>query len=430
VAARRASKSILLLLSVLLPVLLACAGLRDRIGIAILKEDLVLNFERGADLLPPEGLRATSTADRSIALAWDPVLVGDVAGYAITRAAQPDAPYLLVGQTYSRFGTVFTDRGTGPQRLGDGKPYHYRVHPYDRQGRVSRSHAYMLAGTDPRPAVPRALRAYSNLPRRVVLAWEPNDDPSVDGYVVERSPTVAGPWEAVGGSGGRLHTVYEDPVPGDLRVMYYRAIAKNRYGGQSDYTEPVRAVTKAEPLPPIGLAVQERALGRVELAWERNVEPDLVGYEIWRRPVEKGRKTVLQKLATVNGDATAFSDAGVACGARVLYRVRAVDDDGLVSSFSGPLEVDTIGLDFRLEAPRTLVWSVERLPQPARLRLVRTRRWLPDQGLLIEPGATRVSLAGLPAGRQRLVLTVEPAATPAARPIRCELALALPTSGS
>jgi fibronectin type 3 domain-containing protein len=404
--------------------LAGCAALRQRLGDAIVAEGLALSFDRRVDLLPPEGLRVTSTADRSIALAWDPVLVGDVAGYAILRAARPDAPYALVGQTTSRFGTVHTDQGSGPQRLGDGQGYHYRVHPYDAQGRVSRSHAYLHAATDPRPEAPRGLHAYSSLPRRVVLVWEPHPDPSVAGYSIERSPTVAGPWEAVGGSESRLETVYEDGVPGDLRVMYYRVLARNRFGGQSDLTEPVRAVTKAEPLPPVGLAVRASTLGRIDLAWEPNVEPDVAAYEIWRSPIEAARRGPLERIGTVARDARSFSDTSVGCGARVRYRLRAVDEDGLLSAFSGPLEVEALGLGLALETPLSLTWNAGRVPPEARVSLVRLRDWWPDQTLPIS-AAGRAELPELGAGRHRIVAIVElmPLRGGATAPLRCELTL-------
>ena len=100
---------------------------------------------------------------------------------------------------------------------------------------------------------------------------------------IYRCPTMAGPWERVIFVEGRLNTVYEDTVPGDLRVMYYRIAAVNRFGGESEPTEqPIRAVTKAEPLPPIGLEASASSLGRADLRWAPNVEPDLASYEVWR----------------------------------------------------------------------------------------------------------------------------------------------------
>jgi hypothetical protein len=229
-----------------------------------------------------------------------------------------------------------------------------------------------------------------------------------------------------------VNSLYEDSVPGDLRVMYYRVLAKNRFGGESDLSEPVRAVTKAEPLPPIGLAVRERSLGRVDLVWEPNVELDVAGYEIWRSAIAPERKGPLEQIGTVERGATGFSDTTVDCGVRVRYRLRAVDRDGLVSAFSGPLEVESVGLDLAFEAPGALTWSAERLGPGAGIRIVRERSWLPDQTLPLDRGDARANLAALAPGLHRLVAVIDlpPTATAEPREIRCDLRLSLPPGPS
>src|SRR5258705_12361067 len=93
---------------------------------------------------------------------------------------------------------------------------------------------------------------------------------------------MAGPWERGSFAEGRLNSVYEDTIPGDLRVMYYRISAVNRFGGESEMTEsPIRAVTKAEPLPPTGLKADARRLGSGALAWAHNVEPGVRSSGAW-----------------------------------------------------------------------------------------------------------------------------------------------------
>jgi len=241
-----------------------------------------LSFDPACEIVAPDALRVTANQDRSIALAWDPVLVGDVAGYAVLRSRDPNAGFTLIGSTLSRFESVYTDAGDRAGLLGDGTRYYYRVHAFDGGGRVSRSFARVSGETAPPPAPPNGLRAYSNLPRRIALSWEASSDPSVAGYTVERSPTASGRFEPVGFRSGRLSTVFEDQVPGDLRVMYYRVVAVNRFDGASGPSEAIRAVTKPEPLPPFGLRSASSSLGRVELEWQPNVEGDIAEYEIFR----------------------------------------------------------------------------------------------------------------------------------------------------
>jgi len=368
-----------------------------------------VNFSRTVDLAPPTALRVTATSERQISLAWDPVLVGDVAGYAILRSTSASGPYAPAGRVTSRFQTLFTDPGNEPERLGDGTTLHYRVHPVDSKGAPSRSHAYIAATTDPRPSPPAGLRSYSNLPRMVVLSWEPNASTAIEGYAILRSPTVAGSWERIAYAAGRLNTVYEDPVPGDLRVMYYRMQAVNHFGGQSDMTQPVRAVTKADPLPPIGLRVSGRRLGQAQLVWSPNVESDLRSYEVFRAEQFGGTWIRERRIGAVATPETELTDAQLGCGQRVRYRLQAIDADGLRSAFSRGLEVT--GLDLDLKVVRKgqdleLHWDLERASSWPHAVVTLVRRALPDRVLARVDADGPASLQNVPPGNQRLAVTL------------------------
>ena len=72
---------------------LACASTRATIAERLFASDEQLVFDRSSRLLPPEGLRITSNQERQMVLAWEPVLVSDVAGYAILqRRLTPSLP--------------------------------------------------------------------------------------------------------------------------------------------------------------------------------------------------------------------------------------------------------------------------------------------------------------------------------------------------
>ena len=384
-----------------------CQYMAEQLEEEIFSENLALTMDRTSDLLPPEGLRVLSSEDREIDLRWDPVLVGTVVGYAILRSDQVDGGYELVGRTNSRFDTLFLDKGESDEQLGDGQAYHYRIHPYDQLGRVSRSHAYISATTEARPSNPQNLRSYSNLPRRTVLVWDPNQQRSTTGYIVQRSPILAGPWERIGYAEGRMNTIFEDAIPGDLRVMYYRVIASNRFGGESDPAKPVRAVTKADPLPPIGLQITRRSHGRINIAWIANTEADLEAYEIWRAVEFEEEWQEEKKIGEVGVELLLFQDKEVSCGQSVRYRLRATDIDDLVSEFSEaiPAEGEDIDLSFTPGAESgtgTLQWDRgEGDWTGARVIDVRGGP-LPNRTLTEVSSANRAELSDLPRGSRIL----------------------------
>jgi len=87
------------------------------------------------------------------------------------------------------------------------------------------------------------------------------------------------------------------------------------------------------PAAPTGLA-PSAAANTIELVWERNTEPDLAGYRIYRA-VGGG---ALEKLADV-GQVPSYSDRDVEHGKTYRYAISAVDQAGNESARTAPAEV-------------------------------------------------------------------------------------------
>lgn len=291
-----------------------------------------------ATLPGPTGIRATRGELREIAVAWDPVLAGQVAGYAVERSLSENGPFLRIAVLTDRFETGLLDRGfdlapkspatQGEPGLGDGASYFYRVRAFDAQGHLSQTFSGVAAGrTAPLPGPPEGLRVVSRLPRKVALGWRPSSDPTVSGYVVLRSPGAAGPFEPIAKLEGRHRTHYVDRGLGDLEVFYYELRAVNAAGAQGPPGDPVQGLTKPDPLPPAGLRIATRDASSIVLAWEPNVEPDVIAYRVLRRDPEDDEP---EELATVRAPATSFRDDEARDA--TSYQVVAIDADGLESA--------------------------------------------------------------------------------------------------
>jgi hypothetical protein len=331
-------------------------------------EPPVLSESPPARIGAVEGLRTLSGELRLVPLRWDPLLAGDVGGYTVERATSEAGPFQRIAIVMGRFQTAFTDRGVdlgaklGAREtagdLGDGNTYYYRVRPFDARGHLGAQLAPPQAGTTaPRPATPSGLRAYSQLPREVALSWEPASDPTVSGYVVWRSPSANGNFLAIARPNGRFTTTAVDRNLGDLRVFYYRVSAQNSAGGSSDQTPAARAVTKPEPLPPLGVQIAERALGRNVVAWQRNVESDLSGYRVFRR---REGAPADELVAELSAETSSVADTAIGASERVSYVLLAFDRDGLESELSDPVESECVGYGLSAEVEGdtvTLRWD-------------------------------------------------------------------------
>ena len=89
---------------------------------------------------------------------------------------------------------------------------------------------------------------------------------------------------------------------------------------------------KFPPAAPVGLTALAGAAS-IELTWERNTEPDLAGYYLYRAGADGA-------FARLGGllEAPASSDRDVKPGIRYRYAVSAVDRSGNESGRSGPVE--------------------------------------------------------------------------------------------
>ena len=104
---------------------------------------------------------------------------------------------------------------------------------------------------------------------------------------------------------------------------------------QSEVTtaEPVTPKDIFPPAVPSGVTVSP-GVNTVELAWERNTEPDFKGYRVYRS-ADNGP---LERLADMI-EAPSFSDKNIQGGRHYRYTVSAVDQAGNESKPSTPVEI-------------------------------------------------------------------------------------------
>ena len=90
---------------------------------------------------------------------------------------------------------------------------------------------------------------------------------------------------------------------------------------------------KFAPAVPVGLAASS-GLQTIELAWERNTEPDFKGYRVYRRIGDGDFEKVGELI-----EAPSFSDNKVETGKRYGYAVSSVDQSGNESAKSPVVEI-------------------------------------------------------------------------------------------
>lgn len=174
---------------------------------------------------------------------------------------------------------------------------------------------------------PPALRglAAASLPTGVRLSWEPLRSPSrLEIYRAEAGSTVAGSLPLV-----RLDPGAGEHVDAGARLgLTYSYVARLRaacgertwIAGPPALIESFEYIDSFAPAAPEGLTLVVEVAG-ARLLWSPSRERDLAGYRVYRR-IEDGEE---ERVATLGSQEVTWVDEDVPEGARVEYRVTAVD---------------------------------------------------------------------------------------------------------
>lgn len=191
-------------------------------------------------------------------------------------------------------------------------------------------------------------RGYESKPsNRTVIYWDiPLDAPGrVEGTAEDRETNLH--WDPVDSADGyRIYRKQEGNEFGDVPIavvgsneisyrdtglssgqVYYYMVRSIRRAGRTWLEGPgsgeISLIPKdlTPPVPPQGLLAFPLAAG-IELSWQRNIEPDLLGYFVYRRDRGEGEYRRLNKFPL---EAPIYIDRTVILGKFYEYAVTAVD---------------------------------------------------------------------------------------------------------
>jgi len=173
---------------------------------------------------------------------------------------------------------------------------------------------------------------------RVRLNWQFDaSEENLDYFQILRSATSTGLADTLARveSDGRE---YLDNAP--ISTAYYRVISRSRFGAStSSFPVLVQLEDSIPPAAPVGLSGKIETNGVVNIQWADNVEPDLLGYRVYRsnsRIAEFSQITVSAVPESAYRDSINVSRLDE----RIYYRVFAVDKRNNQSVASDTLVLD------------------------------------------------------------------------------------------
>ena len=206
--------------------------------------------------------------------------------------------------------------------------------------------------------VPAGLRATKNEQARIVISWNPVNDPNLLGYLVLRSQSTQGPFTPV--TSDTLfttgQTTYVDSLVVTDQVYFYKVqtVVQDPELGllrsdTSTFTDGQALADQSAPGAPSDLIISldEANFQRVMLNWttpvtDRNGNEltGLASFEIYR---SRDNNTSFALIATVSSDQVSFVDTSVELLTTYFYAIRALDQAGNAGPRSQPISVTTKG---------------------------------------------------------------------------------------
>lgn len=283
----------------------------------------------------PNAIRASAGKIRHVPLSWDRYPGEQAEGYVLFRSDKKDGQYAVIARLDAPTATSYTDR-----ELADNATYWYRLSAFKKGSIETAPSEPVSAITRDIPPAPVNLTAAGAQPRMVTLKWQLAGSPSdeIRSVIIYRMMDEKGvALEKLGEVSASQNDFVDDKPPlQDKTTYYYRLAVRNSGGAISQQSAVVSATTKSPPASPANLSGTSGEVKKTELSWDRNREADIKEYQLFvKRPAESDFSQI--KYLSENR----YRDTDLKDGADYLYKVRAIDKDGLVSGFSNTAAVKT-----------------------------------------------------------------------------------------
>ena len=265
----------------------------------------------------PDGLVATAVSTTQIDLVWNPSTDGEtgISEYVVYRDG------FEVGRSTS---ASYSDTG-----LEASTVYQYRISAINGQGLESSQSGPQNEKTlDPEPPPPPTnLSASTVSASEIDLSWTASTAGDVTGYRVLRNGSSV----AVLGT----TTSYRDSGLKGFTTYNYTVIALDSEGLESGPSAPAQATTldATPPTMPSNLAATATGTTTIGLTWAASADPEtgVASYLVFRNGSQIGSTSQ-----------TTYQDTGLGPSTTYVYRVRAVNGDGLESSLSNEASATTL----------------------------------------------------------------------------------------
>jgi len=263
-------------------------------------------------------LKAITGLPNRVKLIWRPHNSQRVASYIIERNEFTSTSWDKLAEVKGRLNAEYIDAG-----LKDNRVYRYRVKVKTYDGLISKPSEIVEAGTKPLPIEIKNLKATTDLPKKIVLTWDPAVEKDFSYYKVYRAINTMLFYSYLAKT---EDTKYEDLINSNGKTYYYFVTTVDKDGLESPRQQNAVAGSSLAVPDTVYITSSNHDGKSINITW-KSLDNRAVKYSVIKQ--YDGKKKV---FTGVQGES--FNDADVARGIEYKYNVVAIDKYGLASKES------------------------------------------------------------------------------------------------
>ncbi len=269
-------------------------------------------------------LKAIRGLPNRVKLVWRPHTSPRVESYIVERNEFTSTKWEKIGVVKGRLNAEYIDAG-----LKENRVYRYRVKVKTYDGLISKPSKIVEAGTKPLPLKVKNLKATVDVPKKIILTWDPSSEKDFSYYKVYRSINTMLFYSYLAKT---KDTRYEDLVNENGKSYFYYVTAVDKDGLES--LRQSQAVKGSSlDIPEAVVITSSNNDGRsISIAWT-NRDDRAVKYNVIKE--FNGKKKIFTGIRSTN-----FIDNDVVRGVEYKYNVIAIDKFGLASNPSENIVIE------------------------------------------------------------------------------------------
>lgn len=276
---------------------------------------------------PPLNFRAFGGGAGIVSLNWLPPKDKTVTGYIIYRKSSEDEELLSIKDISGRLTLSYIDKGSMNKSLEDEHEYSYAISSLNQAAVESYITKIVSAKTKSVPPLVEGVSASRGKTKSIEVTWNHSSIPDLKHYAILKKRIDSSEAQKEIRISADTTTYLDENLPDGARY-HYQVKAVDIDGREGMFSIAASGTTKSIPTTPKNIEVF-RDGNKLMMKWDENPEPDIVKYEIYKIT---GFIGVMKKIGFTKKPS--FVDRNVKKGARVSYKIVAVDEDNLKSKKS------------------------------------------------------------------------------------------------